>query len=238
MPDPPRIIALDIETSPLVSYTWGIYEQDVIKRLKTFTILSVAYQWLGQKTKVIARDNLTEKQLLAKLYKLLDQADVVIAHNGDAFDIKKINARFITYKIYPPSPYKTIDTKKEAKKVAAFDSNSLNNLGIDLGEGEKIKHRGFDMWEGCMAGNRRDWRDMKRYNKKDVDLLVRIYYRLRPWMKTHPDIRPSYSGNCPKCDSTNVKKGGVRRNKKLFYQRLYCLGCGGWFIGDRVQKDC
>ena len=231
----PKILAIDIETSPLTSYTWGIYEQDVIKRIKTFTILSVAYQWLGEKTKVIACDNQTEKQLLEKLHALLDEADVVMAHNGDSFDIKKINARFIVHKMNPPSPYKTIDTKKEAKKIAAFDSNSLNNLGIDMGEGEKIKHRGFDMWEGCMAGNSRDWADMKRYNKKDVDLLVRVYMRLRPWMKNHPDVRNEVLTNCPKCDSSNTQKRGMRRTLTRFYYRCQCLSCGGWFRGDIVN---
>lgn len=171
-----------METSPILGYTWGLWEQTVIKRLKSFTILSVAYQWLGAKTHVLACDSITERQLLVRLWNLLDEADIVIAHNGDSFDIKKINTRFIIYKLPPPSPYRTIDTKKEAKRIAAFDSNSLNNLGLDLDEGEKIKHRGFDMWEGCMAGVQRDWNDMKRYNIKDVDLLVRVFKRLRPWM--------------------------------------------------------
>lgn len=229
-----KILALDIETSALTIRTWGLYEQDAIKKVKSFTILSVAYQWLGEKTKVIACDNQTEKQLLEKLHALLDEADVVMAHNGDSFDIKKINARFIVHKIGPPSPYKTIDTKKEAKKVAAFDSNALNNLGIDMGEGEKIKHRGFDMWEGCENGNQKDWADMKRYNKKDVDLLVKIYLRLRPWMKNHPDIRKDSSPNCPKCDSHKVIKQGIRRSQSRLYVRMQCKDCGGWFKGDCV----
>lgn len=230
----PRILLLDIETSPLTCYTWGLYDQNVVKKIKTFSILSVAYQWFGQKTKVLACDNQSEKSLLSKLHKLLDQADVVIAHNGDSFDIKKINARFIVHKYNPPSPYKTIDTKKEAKKVAAFDSNSLNNLGIDMDEGEKIKHRGFDMWEGCMSGNKRDWDDMKRYNKKDVDLLARIYLRLRAWMKNHPNVTLYSKSNpesCPKCTSDKVQRRGFDVKKSKKYQRFQCQDCGGWFSG-------
>ena len=181
-PKPTKILFADIETSPLISYTWGIWEQNVIKKIKSGTILSVAYSW-GGKTEVLACDEMSERELLSKLWKLLDEADVVVAHNGDAFDVKKINTRFIIHRFRPPSPYITIDTKKEIKKVAAFDSNSLDNLGADLDEGRKIKHRGFDMWEGCMAGNKKDWRDMKRYNKQDVELLKRIYRRELPWMK-------------------------------------------------------
>lgn len=179
-----KILELDIETSPLISYTWGLWEQNVIKRIKQSTILSFAYKWRGEGvTKVIACDTHTERELLRKLWKLLDQADVVVAHNGDSFDIKKINARFLIYKFKPPSPYITIDTKKQAKKIAAFDSNSLDNLGIDLNVGRKLKHQGFELWEGCMAGVRKCWKIMKRYNKRDVDLLDRVMTRLLPWMK-------------------------------------------------------
>lgn len=227
-----KVLLLDIETSPLLTYTWGLYEQNVIKKLKPFTILSVAYQWLGEPTEVIACDNLTERELLAKLHKLLDEADIVIAHNGDSFDIKKINARFLVHNFKPPSPYKTIDTKKVAKSVACFDSNSLNNLGIDLDEGEKIKHRGFDMWEGCMAGNKRDWHDMKRYNKKDVDLLSRIYLRLRPWIKNHP--RTSEHSVCQHCGSSDHQSRGYSLTSKgLKFRRLQCA-CGAWRKGERV----
>jgi len=211
-----------------------MWETDVIKKIRPFTILSVAYQWLGGKTQVIACDNQSEYDLLKKLHKLLDEADIVIAHNGDSFDIKKINARFIVYKFHPPSPYKTIDTKKEAKRIAAFDSNSLENLGIDLGEGEKIKHRGFAMWEGCMAGKKKDWEEMKKYNKKDVDLLYRVYLRLRGWIKNHPNF--SESGECPNCNSRNVQKRGFRVLRYSRYQSLQCQACGAWFRGEKISE--
>lgn len=228
MPD--DILLADIETSPIVGYSWGLYEQNIIKRIKSFTILSFAYQWLGKPTRVEACDNQSERSLLLKLHGLLDKANIVIAHNGDSFDVKKINTRLIIHEIAPPSPYQTIDTKKVAKSVAAFDSNSLNNLGLDMSEGEKIKHRGFDMWEGCMAGNKRDWADMKKYNKKDVDLLARIYLRLRPWIKNHPHtgLMQGNPGACPNCASTNVKPKGTRFTKSRVIQRWLCGDCGAW----------
>ena len=186
---------------------------------------------MGQKTQVIGCDDRSEKDLLKKLHTLLDEAEIVVAHNGDSFDIKKINARFITHKFTPPSPYKTVDTKKVARGIAAFDSNSLNNLGIDLCEGEKIKHRGFDMWEGCMAGNKRDWEDMKRYNKKDVDLLAKIYLRLRPWMKKHP-----FEFEACRCGSKSAQKRGFRITKKKKIVRLQCNSCGAWRDGDEYAR--
>lgn len=198
----------------------------MIKRIKTFTILSVAYKWLHKPTQILSCDTLTERQLLLRLHNLLDTAEIVIAHNGDSFDIRKINARFIIHKIKPPSPYRTIDTKKEAKRIAYFDSNSLNNLGVDMGEGEKFKHRGFDMWEGCMAGIQKDWNDMKLYNKRDVDLLEKVYLRLRPWIKTHP--RVSVEESCTHCGSKKLHSRGIRNIGKARYNRLQCQSCGAW----------
>lgn len=231
-----KCLFIDIETSPLVCYTWGLYEQNVIKKIRQSQILSFAYKWGDGLTKVIACDSCSEKELLNKLHDLLDEADVVIAHNGDSFDIKKINTRFIINKIPQPSPYKTIDTKKEIKKVAAFDSNSLDNLGKDLSEGEKIKHRGFDMWEGCMAGNRRDWSDMKRYNKKDVDLLFSVFNRLKGWFKGSTDLRVFSQdfSKCPRCESSNVTLRGFNFSKTGKRQRFMCKDCGSWFSGKKV----
>jgi hypothetical protein len=153
----------------------------------------------------------------------------VVAHNGDSFDIKKINARLMVYSIPPPAPYRTIDTKKVAKSVACFDSNSLENLGTDLEEGEKIKHRGFDMWLGCMAKNQNDWDDMKRYNMQDVVLLEKVYKRLRPWVKNHPNMGV-YSDDkvCPKCGSEDIHHRGYGFNNSGKFQRICCSSCGAW----------
>ena len=231
-----KILLLDIETSPIIGYTWGLYEQNVIKRIKSFTILSVAYKWLGEKEVfVIACDSLSERQLLVKLRSLMDEAEIIIAHNGDSFDIKKINARMIVHRIPPYSPIRTIDTKLEAKKIAAFDSNSLNNLGIDLSEGEKIEHRGFPMWEGCLKGNQKDWDSMKSYNKGDVELLEDIYYRLRPWMKSHPVV--SHGVNCPKCGLDHLRRAGSRITGTMVYQRYQCKGCGGYARATKGERN-
>lgn len=225
-----KILLLDIETSPLISYTWGLYEQNVIKRIQTFSILTCAYKWLGGKTKVLSNlptyptDDL---QLCRDLHKLLNEAEIVVAHNGASFDIKKINTRFIIHKMPPPSSYKIVDTKIVAKHVACFDSNSLNNLGLDMDEGEKIKHRGFEMWEGCLRGNLRDWKDMKKYNIQDVELLEKIYLRLRPWMTSHPHTSME-PGRCPKCGSSSLIAQGTKRTISATLQRYQCRSCGGW----------
>jgi hypothetical protein len=53
----PRVLTLDIETAPLESYTWGIWDQNIgLNQIKSeWTILSFSAKWLGEK-KVIYGD--------------------------------------------------------------------------------------------------------------------------------------------------------------------------------------
>lgn len=100
-----------------------------------------------------------------------------------------------------------------------------------MDEGNKIKHRGFDMWEGCMAGKVRDWRDMKRYNKGDVVQLRRIFLRLRPWIKSYP-----MEYDACRCGETRAQKHGMTHTRTVSYVRLQCNNCGAWRRGDSVKR--
>lgn len=183
-----KILLFDIEVSPITSYTWSLWETNVIEVKKDWYMLSFAYKWLGE-SKVIVKalpmysdylkDKENDKALCQDLWEVLDQADIVIAQNGDAFDIKKANARFIVHGFKPTSPYKTIDTLKVAKKYFKFDSNKLGELGRYLGVGNKAETGGFSTWLGCMNGDMDMWTKMIRYNRQDVILLEKVYLRLR-----------------------------------------------------------
>src|SRR3954470_11296397 len=103
-PQGPRIITLDIETSPILAYVWGLFKQFVnLNQIHTdWTILSFSYKVLGEK-KVYHHNTggrgahrvRDDKALLKLLWQTLDEADVIIAQNGVKFDIKKINSRFL-----------------------------------------------------------------------------------------------------------------------------------------------
>lgn len=234
---PPRIVLLDIETSPFVGYTWGKYDQTVIKQIRGWELLSFAYKDLGaSKVKCIARPDFadtTDESIVKEAWKVLDDASVVIAHNGDRFDFAKLRAKFVAYNLPPPRPFKTIDTKKIAKAHFGFYSNSLNDIARDLGLGEKIETGGFELWEGCMAGDPAAWRKMRRYNSHDVTLLERVYLKLRAWHPTHPNIALMDIGgtvtDCPVCASEKVQRRGYQVMQKRRAARLHCQDCGAWF---------
>lgn len=235
----PRVLIYDIETSPNLGWIWGKWEQNVIKFEQEWHMLCFAYKWLGEKaTHVVAlpdfegykKDPTNDRDLVKVLWDLFEEADVVIAHNGNQFDQRKSNARFLAHGFDPPVPYVAIDTLKVARRYFNFNSNKLGDLGEVLRVGAKAETGGFDTWLGCMNGNRNSWAKMKKYNKQDVVLLEKVYLRLRPWIDNHPgmNILTGRLDACPKCSHGVLQKRGFKFTKTLTYQRYQCQGCGGW----------
>lgn len=246
---PKKVGFLDIETSPNLSYIWGKYEQNALGQpKKPWRILSFSYSWLGEsKVHVYAlpdfpgykKNKDDDRALVEKLWEFFDEADFIIAHNGDQFDIRKSNARFLAHKMKPPAPYQSIDTLKIARRHFGFDSNKLDDLANALGVGRKVPHTGFSLWEGCMDGNMKSWRLMKQYNAHDVELLESVYLKLRAWAKTHPNLNPhSHQGrSCPLCGSTRFQSRGFSFTATgLRKQRYKCLSCGRWSLGKAEKR--
>jgi predicted RNA-binding Zn-ribbon protein involved in translation (DUF1610 family) len=247
-----KILLLDIETAPSLGYVWGKYDQNVIEFQQDWFVLSFAYKWLGDATVNVKalndykgyRPGGSDARLIADLHSCLDAADIVVAHNGDRFDIKKSNARFLAHGLPPPATYKTVDTLKVARRHFRFDSNKLGDLAKSLGLGGKVPHVGFALWKGCMQGDPDAWKLMKEYNIQDVILLEEIYIRLRPWVNNHPDVTkfgklPTVSGEhaCPNCGSEHVHRRGLAVARTRRYQRLNCQSCGAWFQGDLEKLE-
>ncbi len=238
----PKILIYDIETSPNIGYTWAMYEQNVIKIIKESELLSYAYKWYGEEKEVtcVKRPDFTcstDKSLARSLWKLFNEADIVIAHNGDEFDQKKARARFAFHGFAPHRPFRTVDTKKVAKRYFKFNSNSLDNLGTFLKVGRKLKHTGFELWEDCMAGKPAAWKLMEKYNIQDVKLLERVYKKLKPWMDNHPRASLLYGEvNCPSCESRQVQRRGISFTNMGTRQRYQCQACGNWFQEAHSKK--
>jgi len=238
----PKILLWDIETAPTKAYMWGMYKEllnsDMI--FDEWYMLCWAAKWLDNKTilydslhlhKEFKKEPDNDKRIIQKLRDLLDEADIVITHNGDKFDCKKFNARCIYHGIEQPSPYKSIDTLKVARKYFAFTSNKLNDLSKFLKVGEKVDTGGFKLWRDCLNYDTKAFNLMLKYCKNDVVLLEKIYLKLRPYIKNHPNLgvylekdRPC----CPNCGSIHINYAGLARTKTCAYKRFKCMDCGSW----------
>jgi DNA polymerase elongation subunit (family B) len=241
----PRVLLLDIETTPLEAYIWQmqvwkarVNDEAVISR---WFCLTWSAKWLF--SNVLMSMKLTgeevkdenDSRIIDGLWKVLNEADIVIAHNGDNFDIPNINTRFIVNGLPPTKPYNTIDTLRIAQRQFGFSHNSLNALARVFGLPEKID-TGFDLWKRCKNGDDNALLEMETYNRHDVEVLEEVYLKIRPWIKSHPNLAlyTEFEGEmCPNCGSTNLTEDGFYYTQTGKYQTLRCE-CGAF--GRRRQS--
>ena len=243
----PKVLLLDIETSPIIASVWGIWNQNIPLNMieKDWSILSYAAKWLGE-NKVYYNDvrgqkNINDdKKMLKGIWKLLDEADVIVTQNGKKFDIKKLNARFIINGMLPPSSFKHIDTKQIASRNFAFTSNKLEYMAEKLNlKQKKSKHKkfsGFELWRQCLLNNIDAWNEMEHYNKQDVFTLEELYLKLRGWDNQGVNFNvfvDDGSPCCGTCGHTKLMKKGFQVSKTGRYQRFLCRNCGSQFRGRK-----
>ncbi len=179
-----KILLLDIETTPMQVYAWGLWDQNISidQIIKPTEMLCFGARWLGQKkVTFMSVHHHGKKAMLEQLHKMMDEADVLVGWNSAAFDHKHINREFLENGLMPPSPVKDLDLMSVVKANFQFPSNKLDYVAQRLGVGAKVKHSGFSLWVKCMEGDNKAWAEMKKYQIQDVDLLVDLYDVLLPW---------------------------------------------------------
>lgn len=234
-----RTLFIDIETSPNVAYTWGLFNQNIgINQLvSTSRVLCFAAKWQGEKKVQYYGENLSRSEMVAAAHALLEEADVVVHYNGQQFDIPHLNREFLKAGLTPPAPFVQVDLLQVARKKFMFTSNKLDHVAQDLGLGAKVEHEGFGLWEKCLQGDPAAWKRMQKYNKQDVVLTEKLYDTLLPWIPGHPSHRLYDGGNvCPRCAAEGtLQRRGFSYTKVSKFQRWFCTSCGTWFRSSRRE---
>jgi len=183
----PKVLLVDIETKPKKSWHWGVWQQNLSHNMmiEDGAILSWSAKWIGEKEVFYKdqrgneKDLMNEKELLKPLVKLMGEADIIIWQNGDGFDYGEINNRIAEHKLPIPEEYKTIDTKKIAKRHLRLPWYSLAYMTERFNKKyKKQSHKefpGFELWEQTMKGNRKAWECMKKYNQFDVLSMEELF---------------------------------------------------------------
>jgi len=186
-----KTLLLDIETTPMQVYAWGLWDQNISidQIIKTTEMLCFGARWLDGKKVIFKSVHHDGKEaMLKELHALMDEADVLVGWNSAAFDHKHINREFLEAKMAPPSTTKDLDLMSIAKANFLFPSNKLDYVAQKLGVGAKVKHSGFSLWIKCMDGDAQAWAEMKKYQVQDVNLLVDLYDILLPWFVSSPRV--------------------------------------------------
>jgi hypothetical protein len=183
--------------------------------------------------------------IVKRIWKLLDEADVVITQNGKKFDSKKLNARFIYYDMPPPSPYHHIDTLEAANAAFSVGSHSLKNMMRFLQLPRKMD-TDYDLWLGCQFGEPGSLKRMYEYGLNDTFILEDYYARIRAWIPKHPNFSAytnSYvdlekgEQSCPVCRSVITESSidkKYRTTEGYVYDAFRCSCCGA--IGRRRER--
>lgn len=240
--DGPRVLIFDLECSAELSYHFGRYKVNIPEafNVRPSYLLSFSAKWLGQDDIITIGlpyyddyhpDNHCDKRLCEDLHKLLSEADVLVAHNLVNFDWKVAQTRFLLNGLDVVPPNKLVDTLNIAKQNFRFPTNKLETLAKHLGVGEKMQNSGASLWVDCVAGKQEAWLEMLEYNTIDVEVLEKVYLKLRPYDKKHPNVSMYFKDKsehrCVCCGSTDLtltdKKSFTGLSEFAVYQ---CNSCG------------
>ncbi len=239
--DNPKILLLDIETSPIEAEIWKLGKQwvnySVIKKPRS--IITWSAKWLcdseimGEKVTPKDAFNRKDKKIMKKLWTLLEESDIIIGHNSIYFDEPIIKTRFILNNLPPVSPYQQIDTYRHSRKEFAFLSNKLDYLGKILANIEK-KKTNRNLWTRCVNGGKDGKKALSKmldYNQQDVRVLEEVYFKLRPWMHSHPNLGLYYEDmghRCSNCGSKDLEINGNYYTQCGRYNAIRCNNCGAY----------
>lgn len=229
-----RILSVDIETSPHIVYKWDLFDKSITPNamlIKPSRMICFAAKWVGEgiPPEFYSEFHCGHLGMINELWRLVDEADVLLHYNGKTFDEPRINAELKQDNFPPPAPYQRIDLYAAVKRRFKFASGKLDYVCQMLDLGQKTKHDGFELWTSCLAGDSDAWALMESYNKNDVILNEALYYEIRPWIPGLPSYGAMTGDDvCPACGSADLIREGHAYTKTGRFQRYSCRDCRTW----------
>ena len=254
-----KILAYDVENLPMITNTWGLFGQNINHKniIEHASIISVAWGFVGE-TKInltsiadcksrLERNIYDDYHPVAQFHKVLNSNEefVLLAHNGDQFDTKKLNTAFLRHNLPPVNPRQSIDTLKEARRLFRIDSNRLDYIARFLGVGEKMDTGGQDLWNNILQWKYPEYGTkpnkalalsaltyMGKYNKHDIVILKRVFEKMRNRIKIPNALLYSPQAGslrCPDCLGAKFVTKGFRYTGISKIPRYRCLSCKRMF---------
>lgn len=237
----PKILVFDIETAPLLASIWRLKTKYVnpamLEGSSNWWVISWSAKWLFDPT--LMHDIVTPEEaeseddyrVVKSIWQLIDQADIVISHNGINFDHKILNQRWLIHGLQPPSTYRAVDTLRSCRGLFNFPSYTLGYIAKILGIPGKTEHEGFNMWRKSLKGETEALKNMLEYNDQDIKVLEDLYLIIRPWIKNHPNIGVFVESETPVCricggDKLHHLEGKEYTTNLSKFDTMRCDSCG------------
>lgn len=232
-----KILFIDIETLPNLGYFFDVFSDrgiplDFIEKPKA--ICTLAYKYIGDQTPtvLIAHEPYNDKALLVEFSEIVKDADYVVAHFGDGFDMPFIEGRLFANGLPSLPPFATIDTYKLARSrfKKTLNSNKLDHLAKICGLPGKNKTTAM-LWVKCAQGDLEAIKEMAEYNAQDIEVLEAVYKKLMPNVKSKLNANLVYDDavqRCKVCESDELELKGYELRASNFHHRYQCKPCGAW----------
>lgn len=240
---------VDIEVTPSTVLMYGKWFDPVIlEELDREKIASIS--WLSNGGKVQCRGiwdmpsykgkwtEKAQKELAIFCRDLINEADIIVGHNSDKYDIKKINSECLYYRIEPPRENKTFDTKKLSGKYGDEPTKRLAYLAPKYTGGGKLSHEGYKTYIKAVAGDKKAQKELRAYNNEDVVRTWELYKLYLPFITRE---RTAWQGKrvCPQCGGVNTQSRGIGKRHGGLYRRFQCMEClvannKSWFYGEKI----
>lgn len=242
-----RRLFWDIETSPNLTLTFRIgHDVTILPEaiVRERAIICICYKWEGERKvhEVHWDRNQNDRDLLEAFLPVAAEADELVAHYGDRFDLPWLRTRCLIHRLPPIPTFKTIDTKAWASRNFYFNSNKLDYISEVMGHGRKAKTE-FSLWKRITLFNDpKALAYMIRYAKRDVRLLEKAYHDMEPRVapKSHQGVMAGRDKwTCPRCGTHRVKKSKTMTTAAgTVKHQMKCHACHGYFsINDRTHAD-
>lgn len=197
--------------------------------IKERAVICICWKWEGEKQihSVTWDKNQNDKAALKEFVKILDEADEIVGHNMDRFDMAWVRTRCLYHGFEMIPKYLTVDTLKIARSKFRFNSNRLDYIAGFLQIGHKMK-TDFSLWKEVLLNNdEKALAYMVKYCKGDVKLLEQVYEKL----KNHIEPKQNYAvlygddrGNCPECGSDRLQAQRTKTTPIGTIKRVYRCG--------------
>lgn len=186
-----KILVFDIETAQMKVKVWQLKGNEYIEPTRIIDdwfMVCWAGKWLNGRAigdRLSPREAKTgnDKRIIKSLWAVMNEADIIIAHNGDDFDIRKSNTRFLRYGMQLPNYFKTIDTLKVLRKNFKISSNKLDYACKFMGIDGKLSTGGIDLWDRSESGDEEALKKMFKYCTNDVRITERLFSKIVPYIK-------------------------------------------------------
>jgi ribosomal protein L37AE/L43A len=216
---------------------YRINPDDVIEWPRT---ICAAWRFYGAKRVEFASEWTDgREEMLNRIWAAYEAANVLYGHNVDRFDTRHLNTEWRDIGLTAPSPFKIVDTLKEARKTFGDESKTLAALTKRMGIETKTDKYQVQVARDALAGDKAAQKKLRSYNEGDIVASEALVDRLRGWIPSHPhnimgtiDDRPT----CNQCWGDSLERNGTTLARQITYVLWRCSDCGANIKGTMHSR--